>query len=223
MFQIAETRDGTPTVINTLLNQSYHSMHGALMESMHVFIGEGLQYFTSKFQHSVIRIFEMGFGTGLNALLTYQYAKAHGLKIHYQAVEKHPLPVDLVLNLKLPQYLDVSETLITQFHHSQHFPNAVRIDDDFLIAVGHLDMQEARLSPGSIDLMYFDAFSPSVQPELWSEDIMRTCFQALSVPGVWVTYSSKGDVRRALIKAGFQVEKIPGPPGKREMLRALKI
>lgn len=223
MFQIAETRDGSPTVINTSLNQSYHSMHGALRESMHVFIKEGLQFYISKFQPSVVRIFEMGFGTGLNALLTYKFAKNQGLKVLYQAVEKYPLPLDLVQDLHLHRLLDLPESLPEQFHKALELTEKTLIDSSFQISVRHMDFHEIDFSPGSVDIIYFDAFSPGVQPDLWTFDVMCRCFRALTNPGVWVTYSSKGDVKRALIKAGFHVEKIPGPPGKREMLRALKL
>lgn len=222
MFQLAETKDGSSTIINNLLQQSYHSMHGAIQESMHVFIREGLLYYIKHFSRPALRIFEMGYGTGLNALLTYLEASKYQLHIDYRAVELYPLDTDTARKLNYDQQLGLSAEQFSPFYTFDAELSST-ISENFKIRLFQTPFEKYLHEPGSTDIFYFDAFSPSAQPELWTIDIMKKCFEMLRSPGVWVTYSSKGDVRRALRDAGFQVEKIPGPPGKREMLRALKI
>ncbi|GCD76816.1 hypothetical protein JCM31826_02980 [Thermaurantimonas aggregans] len=222
MFQLAETKDGSSTLINTHLQQSYHSMHGAIQESMHVFIKEGLLYYLEKFPKENLHIFEMGYGTGLNAVLTFLETLKRQLLVDYKAVDLFPIDAETAKKLNYIDLLGLDEVQFTAFHtfNAESFS---RVSENFKIELIHTAFENFHPEANCIDLIYFDAFSPSAQPELWTVEAMGKCFEMLRTPGVWVTYSAKGDVRRALKEVGFQVEKIPGPPGKREMLRALKI
>ncbi len=222
MFQVAETKDGSRTLINTALNQSFHSMHGALQESEHVFIKQGFHYFLSRFAPSRLRIFEMGYGTGLNAMLTYLSAKSSCIEVTYTAVEAFPVGLDTARVLNYSTIPGLSPELVEKFHLFDS--NGVALPDkDFKIRMYNTLFDQVTVAPETIDVVYYDAFSPGAQPELWTSEALKKCFDMLNKPGVWVTYSSKGDVRRALTSVGFLVEKIPGPAGKREMLRALKL
>ena len=222
MFQVAETRDGSHTLINTRLNQSYHSMHGALQESMHVFVQQGLLYFLNRNSRSMLRILELGYGTGLNAMLTYLTTKSSDLEVLYTAIEPFPIDLDIALNLNYSNIPGMETGLIRNFH-SFDSEGLATIHSNFKIKIHKGLFEQVSIPSQTIDLIYFDAFSPDAQPELWTSETLKKCFNMLDKPGVWVTYSSKGSVRRSLTSVGFQVEKIPGPPGKREMLRALKL
>lgn len=212
------TRDGSSTLYVERFDEHYHSIHGALQESMHVFIRNGLEY---KLQtHSSISVLEVGFGTGLNALLTYLYSQhAH---VHYTGIEAYPLSSDQLAWLNYPSMLE-QEGVKEAFYqlHQLSWNEKHQIDFRFEFTKYEIllqDYQPAQL----FDLIYFDAFAPDSQPELWTLDIFRQMFRNCEHDGILVTYSAKGNVRRAMISAGFQVEKLPGPPGKREMIRAVK-
>ncbi|MFN3951367.1 MAG: tRNA (5-methylaminomethyl-2-thiouridine)(34)-methyltransferase MnmD [Thermaurantimonas sp.] len=222
MFQVAETKDGSHTLINIALNQSYHSMYGALQESVHVFIKQGFHYFLSRFAPSRLRIFEMGYGTGLNAMLTYLSAKSSGIEVMYTTAEAFPVGIDTARGLNYSTIPGLSPEIVEKFHLFDS-DGVAQPDEDFKIRMYKLLFEQISIAPETIDVVYYDAFSPGAQPELWTSEALKKCFDMLNKPGVWVTYSSKGDVRRALASVGFMVEKIPGPAGKREMLRALKL
>jgi len=199
------TADGSHTVAIPDMNVTYHSTHGAIQESMHVFIQAGLQ----ATQQPMVRIFEMGFGTGLNALLTLQHAMA---PVYYYAVEQFPLTFKEVEGLN---YSGVS------LLHACPWNEDVQISDRFTLHKSHRSLLET--TPGqTFHLIYYDAFAPSAQPELWTKEVFDKLYAFLEPGGILVTYCSKGDVRRAMLAAGFTVEKLVGPPGKREMLRAKK-
>lgn len=212
------TEDGSSTLFETELNEHYHSTHGAIRESMHIFIGEGY----SELMNFPARIFEAGFGTGLNAFLTLLLSEKEGRKIHYTSVEKYPLEDHIVKQLNYPKKLNpVKEEIFQAIHHAP-WGKDVRITDHFMLHKMKGDLCKVRLKDAVFDLVYFDAFSPDVQPELWTEEIFRMIFRSMKINSFLVTYSSKGSVKRALKAAGFQVEKLPGPPGKREITRAAK-
>lgn len=197
------TADGSHTIAIPDLNVTYHSTHGAIQESMHVFIQAGLQ----AVQQPLVRIFEMGFGTGLNALLTMQYATT---PVYYYAVEQFPLTAAEV------EGLSYGDTL-----HQYPWNEDVEISDQFTLHKAHGSLLE--ITPGqTFHLIYYDAFAPKAQPELWTREVFEKLYSFLVPGGMLVTYCSKGDVRRAMLAAGFTVEKLVGPPGKREMLRARK-
>lgn len=210
-MRIVTTADGSPTLMNEELQEHYHSLHGALQESIHVFINSGLE----KHSAASLSILEMGFGTGLNAWLTL---KNQGDKIiHYTAIEKFPVPVEVAI-----AYGGFLENTLS-FNKLHHAPwdTTVQITEKFKLCKLHRDVLD-NIENGPFDLVYFDAFSPGKQPELWTEDVFRNLYKVCNEEAILVTYCSKGDVRRNILAAGWEVEKIPGPPGKREMLRAYK-
>ncbi len=226
------TADGSHSVSIPGKNLTYHSVHGAVQESMHVFIEAGLLYFIETYKHTVpIRIWEMGFGTGLNALLTLANADNRKLDIHFTSIELLPLTEDIFSQLNYcdnetyKNYADTFQIMhkcewgidcILSGHFTLHKINGS------LLELNPKELLRNQVSPSPIDLIYYDAFAPSTQPELWTSQIFEKLFYIMAERAVFVTYCSKGDVKRTLLAAGFKVEKIPGPKGKREMLRALK-
>jgi tRNA U34 5-methylaminomethyl-2-thiouridine-forming methyltransferase MnmC len=217
-LQIKTTADGSSTLYRSDLNEYFHSINGAVQESMHVFIGAGLNSCSG----GVLNILEAGFGTGLNALLTMLES---GTKrtINYHAVELHPLDWNLAGKLGYDIFLgltDVEANLFREMHRSPWDENTF-IRQGFYLRKMKVSFTEVQLR-SRYHLVYFDAFAPSVQPELWSEDIFRKLEAAMQPGGVLVTYCARGEVRRNMQKAGLIVERLPGAPGKREMLRAKK-
>lgn len=211
------TEDGSHTIYVLGLEEPYHSTHGALQESMHVFIRQGL--------HTVnqpsVRILELGFGTGLNALLTLVESLPLDKTIYYHAVEKYPLKESEYSQLNFEKLLTQSPAGTLHQLHSCPWNKAVQISERFTLYKEEADFRLMK-PPPHMNLIYFDAFSPDVQPELWKEDVIGSIGRISDPGAVLVTYSSKGVVRRALSSCGFDVEKVAGPPGKREMIRATK-
>jgi tRNA U34 5-methylaminomethyl-2-thiouridine-forming methyltransferase MnmC len=217
------TADGSHSVEIPEWKVSYHSVHGAIRESLHVFIEAGLKHWLS--QHptvSTCTIFEMGFGTGLNALLTLLEAQQQQRKIIYESAEAFPLEPSIIdaLNycdaLQQPDKKEIFHAL-----HSCEWNTAVPVTADFTLKKVQTDLRNYS-SGEQVNVIYYDAFAPNAQPELWTEAVFHQLSNMLTPGGLLVTYCSKGSVRRAMQAAGFTVEKLPGPPGKREMLRAFK-
>ncbi len=219
MPKIFKTEDGSDTLFDPHYGEYYHSIHGSVQESNHVFIESGLK--TIKNQDIII--FEVGFGTGLNAYLTALEANKTTKIIQYFAIEKHPLLKKDWENLNYPNMTADHNTGLFQQLHLAEWENKVRISLNFNLQKIEADLTEFKYHslPG-FDLIYFDAFSPVSQPELWQTEIFNQLFRQCNPGGRIVTYCAKGSVRRALIEAGFMVERLPGPPGKREMLRGSK-
>lgn len=211
------TEDGSHTMFVHGLDEPYHSTHGAFQESMHVFIKQGL--LTVK--ESSVNILEVGFGTGLNALLTLEESISLNLDINYHAVEKYPLKESECKLLNHEKF--VEHVPLGMLHRMQSCPweEAVQITDRFTLYKQESDFRSMKLSP-NINLVYFDAFSPDKQPELWSEEVIGPIARISEKGAILVTYSSKGIVRRTLSSCGFEVHKVAGPPGKRSMIRAIK-
>lgn len=216
--KIIRTADGTHTIRIEEWNEQYHSVHGAVAESYHVFIESGLK----QVLQPSISILEMGFGTGLNAILTLDAALRSDLRIRYTAVDAFPIPEEEWQQLNYPEILE-SESLKEYFQkiHQADWEQWVNLSPEFELRKLQMDIREFEANE-EYHLIYFDAFGYRVQPELWSEQVFNIMFRALKPGGILVTYSAKGLVRRTLQKVGFTVERLPGPPGKREMLRALK-
>ena len=212
------TADGSTTIHITEWDEQYHSKHGAIQEAKHVFIKNGL----SLFANQKISILEIGFGTGLNCFITFLEALKMNLKIDYVGVEAYPLVADEVEKMN---YIDQLEANvfgdIFNKMHQQDWEIKGKISPEFSLTKRKQFFNEIN-EENKFDLIYFDAFGARVQPELWTEEIFEKMYSALKPDGVLVTYSAKGSVRRAMITVGFLVEKLPGPPGKREMLRATK-
>jgi len=212
------TGDGSHTLHVPELNEHYHSTFGAIKESRHVFIHAGLKCFEGK---GKIVLFEAGFGTGLNALLTCMESVKLNLKIEYYALEKYPLDPELVLKLNYPQLIGEQSAELFRIIHSSPWERKIQINEAFDLFKIRADLTGYE-HINFYDLVYFDAFAPEKQPDLWTEDIFRRLSDAMNACGILVTYSVKGDVKRALKNAGFRIEKLPGPEGKREILRGTK-
>jgi tRNA U34 5-methylaminomethyl-2-thiouridine-forming methyltransferase MnmC len=213
------TADGSVTIAIPELQVTYHSKHGAIQESMHVFIEAGLRPLLH--QQDTLRIFEMGFGTGLNALLTMMEANQQQQEICYEAVEAFPLEKELLPQLNYCEHTPDWQDKFEQLHTIPWNKPAV-VTEYFTLHKHSQSLFNYSTNQG-FNIIYYDAFAPNAQPELWTVEAFTQLFNLLDDQGVLVTYCSKGDVRRAMKAAGFTVEKIPGPPGKREMIRAKKI
>lgn len=216
--KIITTSDGSKTIHLVDWNEQYHSKHGAIQEAYHVFIKSGL----SLFQNTSLSILEIGFGTGLNSLITFIEAKKLTLDIVYTGVEAYP-----ITSKELEQLNYISELGAENFHeeflkmHECPWEEQVVLDKAFTLYKQQKDFMNIA-DENMFNLVYFDAFGARVQPELWTETIFMKMYKALKSDGVLVTYAAKGSVRRAMQQVGFVVERLPGPPGKREMLRARK-
>lgn len=200
---------------------TYHSIHGSIQESMHVFIDAGLRKAVETFPAGELRILEMGFGTGLNALLTLIDPSIQGRKIHYTALELFPLEQELTATLGFAECLHRPE-LQPAFEalHQSPWERETAIVPEFTLLKRQASLLDVSLEE-KFHLVYFDAFAPASQPELWTEAVFSKLHAAMHPGGLLVTYCARGSVRRAMISAGFSVEKLPGPRGKREMLRAI--
>lgn len=218
--KLIATGDGSHTLYNEALDEHYHSVHGAINESMHVFITHGLHY-ASKEKGS-LNILEVGLGTGLNALLTYFEAEEKGLKISYDAIEAYPLNEEEAGVLNYPSRLvkwPAAPSVLLRLH-ALPWEEKQALGKHFFFRKMLVKTQDFR-SHEKYDLIYFDAFGPRVQPELWEQEVMDKMFTLLKKGGALVTYCAKGEVKRRMKSAGFEVISLPGPPGKREMTRAI--
>ncbi len=214
------TDDGSHTVAIPQMDVTYHSRFGALRESRHVFIKEGLEYFLNNSNTNSISIFEMGFGTGLNALLTMQFAQQNKQKIYYQSIELYPLTIEESQALNYGEQLNASKQL--QLLHDAKWEEDVVLDEYFTLHKTNQSLVNFTAAEKKFDVVYYDAFAPDAQPELWTKTIFDKIFSMMSQGGVLATYCSKGDVRRAMLAAGFKAKKLAGPPGKIHILRAVK-
>jgi tRNA U34 5-methylaminomethyl-2-thiouridine-forming methyltransferase MnmC len=215
------TDDGSHTLFLPGINEGYHSRFGALQESLHIFIENGLLCLPEKLPE--IRILEVGFGTGLNALLTLRHSIIQQQPIRYTAIEPFPVDECLLIQLNYPSLpgLEAVKDHFIPLHRATE-SNPTLITAGFIFEKIVSKIENAALSRTQYDLVYFDAFAPAVQPELWSEEVFAKIAGSMHMGGLLVTYSCKGTVKRALIAAGFSIEKVPGPLGKREFLRATK-
>jgi tRNA U34 5-methylaminomethyl-2-thiouridine-forming methyltransferase MnmC len=213
---IEQTADGSHTLFVPGMKEHYHSVNGAIQESMHVFIEAGLH----QVHKANIRILEIGFGTGLNALLTLLEAeKREASRVEYHAVELHPLPGEVTAALNYEAMLCPERKGLFPALHAAPWDTPTGITDRFILHKIRGDSNRCPL-PASLDLVYFDAFAPDKQPEMWNQEIFNALYERMAEGGILTTYCAKGSVRRMMKKAGYSVERIPGPRGKREMLRA---
>ena len=220
--EIEITGDGSHTLFVPELGEHYHSVYGAIAESRHIFLEAGFKYLYKP--HKKIRILEVGFGTGLNALLTCVESEISGCYVEYSTIELYPLREDIysILNFdSLVKHRD-SRGIFLRLHRSPWNEN-VHLTTSFFLQKINKSLKDYQPEKETYDLVYFDAFSPDVQPEMWTGEVFDKMAYGLKKDGVLVTYSTKGTVKRNLISAGFKIEKLPGPQGKREILRAVKI
>lgn len=213
------TQDGSSSIYLPEWNEHYHSIHGAIQEAYHVFIKHGLSLFKDEKE---IELLEMGFGTGLNALITLIEGQKMNISINYTGLEAYPVSLKEMKQLNYLALLDAKEKELEFVNmHEGNWEEKLIISDSFFLTKRQQKFQYFN-EKNRYNLIYFDAFGARVQPELWTETIFQQMFEALAEGGVLVTYAAKGSVRRAMLISGFEVEKLPGPPGKREMLRATK-
>ncbi len=218
-LQLIQTDDGSQTLLNTNIDSTYHSLHGALTETDHVFIKSGLEQILAN-QNDNLAILEMGFGTGLNALATAVHVTDKKVEVDYHSLEMFPVPKEIWSQYHLPDKLADQQPLLEAMHAAP-WNKKVKVADNFNLYKHNVSLLD--FSPEEkFNLVYFDAFEPAKQPELWTEKVFGKIFDWMLPNGILTTYCCKGDVRRAMIKVGFEVERIPGPPGKREMIRAKK-
>ncbi|HEX4373443.1 MAG TPA: tRNA (5-methylaminomethyl-2-thiouridine)(34)-methyltransferase MnmD [Puia sp.] len=218
--EIIITQDGSHSIAIDQTNITYHSRYGAIRESKHVYIESGLKKLLN--QKPCINIFEMGFGTGLNALLTLISAEENNQKIYYETIDKSFLENQLLENLNYCEQLERQDLRSTFIElHNCESGKEISINSFFSFKKSNATL-EGYIFSKSFDIIFYDAFAPRAQPELWIEEIFKKLFAALNPNGFLVTYCSKGDVKRAMQAAGFVVEHLPGPPHKREILRAVK-
>ena len=216
---IIQTADGSSSVSVLGLNVFYHSKYGAIQESQHVYIEAGLHHLLNTSTTKHLNLFEMGFGTGLNCFLTAIEAMNKNVSIHYTAVEAYPLSEEEWRQLNYTGSLDHDE-LFSAIHLAAWNKDVV-IHQNFTLNKINIDLVNFSTSR-PYHLIYYDAFAPAAQPGLWTKEIFEKLYGMMIPGGILVTYCSKGDVKRAMLAAGFSVEKLQGPQGKREMLRALK-
>ena len=219
---ITPTADGSNTLYNDTIGEHYHSKHGALQESKHVFIDAGLKQAVLSFPEKPISILEIGFGTGLNFLMTSAYAKEQQLAIHYTGIEAYPLTKEELISTQYSQYVPsvIWEGLISNYDTVLTAPFNIQANQQ--LRIDHTTLQDFSSST-LFDLVYFDAFSVQHQPEMWSDEIIGHVCSFLKTGGIFVTYAITGKLKRALKSFGMKIEKLPGAPGKREMLRATKV
>ena len=218
---IETTDDGSHTLYVPEMDEHYHSTHGAVQESMHVYIDAGLRHCNK----AEINLLEIGFGTGLNAFLTLLEAEKLQKRIHYTTLELYPLSVSNAAMLNFSEIIDPSRRDSFEQLHTAVWEEWVQLSPLFWLKKMKMDLRDLPETPPEepFDLIYYDAFAPEKQPEMWRQVIFNVLFSLSCDQAILTTYCAKGAVRRMLQSAGFTVERLPGPPGKREILRAMKM
>lgn len=216
--EVISTEDGSTSLKLRDADEQYHSLHGALNESLYIYINSGLHYLA---KNREIRIFEAGFGTGLNAILTYMDS-SFTCPVIYDSVELYPLECEEIKKLNFNEIIKGFPSDVFEMMHHAESGIPSRISPNFVFTRFLQPLEVLKLPFSHYDLVYFDMFNPDLQPELWTEEIFTKLFSAMKTGGVLVTYCAKGRVKRALKSVGFQVESLPGPVRKREITRALK-
>lgn len=211
------TEDGSHTIYLPELNEHYHSIHGAINESLHVYIRSGFSHHPS----GKVSLLEVGFGTGLNVFLTFKQARDEKRKVTYHTIDNYILPVYITGRLNYSSLCGDADTALFKKIHESSWDTEHQISDFFHFKKILADIKKLNII-SNYDIVYFDAFGPDKQPDMWTDDIFRKIYDAMNPGGIFTTYSSKGEVKRKLEKCGFRIEKIPGPNGKREMLRCIR-
>jgi len=217
-IEVLITEDGSSSLRRKDLGEGYHSTFGAIAEGVHIFINAGLRNIE---KHSLINILEVGFGTGLNAILTLDYSNKENQNIYYETIEKYPLSKEIISQLNYGKVLSLEEEFLKI--HSVSWNENAEINNLFSINKIDKPAENLNYKANFFDIIYFDAFAPQFEENLWQQKMFTKLYSSLKEGGLLVTYCCKGDVKRALKASGFQIEKLPGPKGKREILRAKKI
>ncbi|MES2419476.1 MAG: tRNA (5-methylaminomethyl-2-thiouridine)(34)-methyltransferase MnmD [Bacteroidota bacterium] len=218
---LVPTADGSNTLFNDIIGEHYHSSNGALQESKHVFLEAGLKYAINQKKERQLSILEVGFGTGLNFILSYAYCEQHQIELNYTGIEAFPLPKDIIEQTNYKQFVPevIWQNFIDKYEQSLH-------QKCTLSSLGKLEIAHCALADfkdrATFDVLYYDAFSVKHQPEMWTNEIITHACSFIKVGGVFVSYAITGNLKRAVSNCGFTIEKLSGAPGKREMLRAIK-
>lgn len=218
-LKIIKTEDGSHSLYNMAMKETYHSSHGALTESRHVFIKHGLEFFADKDSPEEIKVFEVGFGTGLNALLAWKWAEEHQIKIIYHSIEQFPLDEEVTKDINYGKLLEEQEKF-DSLHHAE-WNREQGLSLFFLLKKIKAVWQDYEMET-NYQVIFYDAFAPGKQPEMWEKQLLKKCYESLHTPGVFTTYCAKGQLKRDLAAIEFEVETLPGPPGKKEMVRGIK-
>jgi tRNA U34 5-methylaminomethyl-2-thiouridine-forming methyltransferase MnmC len=222
-IQLIATKDGSHSLINLLLDETYHSRHGAVQESLHVFIKNGLQAWLAQHSNPSVSIFEVGMGTGLNVLLTLQQALASDRLFYYTTLEPFPVTPEMILQLNYTEFIeDANLPQLFDKIHTCPWEQEVQLQNDFTFKKLQTTLQEVDLPAATFDVIYFDAFAANKQPEMWTYQMLEKVTSLLKPAGMWVTYAAKGQMKRDLKSLALEVETLPGPPGKAEMVRVKK-
>ena len=216
--EVISTLDGSKTIYIEEMDETYHSSHGAIQEARHVFILNGLEPMLNK----NLKIFELGFGTGLNAILTSEFAKENDKVIEYHGVEAFPVELSMALEMGYTVMIGNSSTIDFEQLHKCTWDKLENITPQFSLKKIKSKIQDLKLPKEYFDLIYYDAFGPRAQSEMWEIDVLLKIHDSLKDQGVLVTYCAQGQFKRNLKALGFTVQSLPGPPGKREMTRAIK-
>ena len=221
MVEFVVTSDGSRTLYHPTVGEHYHSRHGAVQESRHVFLGMGLNHFMEQHRSGTVSVLEIGFGTGLNFLLTADECLRRGVALSYTGVEAHPLPAATLAQTGYSDYVSAAlwESFLARYTDSLTAPQ--NLADGCSLEIAHCPVREYHTEK-RFDVLYFDAFAAVHQPEMWTEETLQPVCSLLKPSGVFVTYAITGHLKRTLKSFGFTIEKVPGAPGKREMLRATK-
>ncbi|WP_158824785.1 tRNA (5-methylaminomethyl-2-thiouridine)(34)-methyltransferase MnmD [Mucilaginibacter lacusdianchii] len=220
-LSIVTTADGSKTIFNAQVGENYHSRHGALQESQHVFLNSGLRYFLAGSDANTVSVLEVGLGTGLNFLLTADFCTAKQIQLNYTGIEAFPLNIEMLSNTGYEQYISSQMWQSFLQHYTQSLQQPVTLNEYCVFQTAHCQLLNFSASQ-QYDVIYFDAFAAIHQPDMWNEAAIDHTLQFLKPGGVFVTYAITGNLKRQIKALGLKVEKAPGAPGKREMLRAVK-
>lgn len=219
---LVATADGSNTLYHPTVGENYHSKHGALQESKHVFLQSGLIHYLIQHPVEEVKVLEVGFGTGLNFLLSLEAVKQHGVRLYYTGIEAYPLPLAILQQTGYHHYVspEIWKDFYTNYENALAEP--VTIHPLCELQIAHCKLADFKAEK-QFDVLYFDAFAAIHQPEMWTTEALQQVCQYLKPGGVFVTYAITGNLKRSMKSLGFSIEKAPGAPGKREMLRATKI
>lgn len=216
------TADGSKTLFNAEIGEHYHSSHGALQESKHVFLQTGLCHYLEQHAVETVRILEVGFGTGLNFLVTADYLRDKEIALDYCGIEAYPLSAETIADTGYEAYVNPELWAAFQAQYANSLVQVTAFNSQINLTIAHTDVL-SYCSKTLFDVIYFDAFAAVHQPEMWTDETLAHVCQFLKPGGVFVTYAITGNLKRSIKALGFHIEKAPGAPGKREMLRATKL
>lgn len=219
---VVATADGSSTIYHPIIKENYHSKHGAVQESNHVFLNSGLRYYLADKDIDDISILEVGFGTGLNFLLTHDYCTAKEIKLNYVGLEAFPLQFALIEETNYTELVSAYTWDIFKSNYDKALTSTVLLNEFCTLHIACIDAK-IYTTDLQFDVIYFDAFASSNQPEMWTKEFIAHILSFLKPNGVFVTYAITGDLKRIMKSLGMKIEKAPGAAGKREMLRAVKV